>query len=374
MDEPKHIIIDARIRRSSTGRYTDRLVEHLQDLDDYHHYTILVQPGDPWKMRAKNFTTLPCPYPQFSLNPLHQLGFARQLYRLKPSLVHFTMTQQPLFYFGNIVTTTHDTTMYYFVRRGTTPLVLYKLKMGLYRFLVWWSHRKSKHIIVPTKTVAKEFGELQPFTAKKTVVTYEASEPALATHGVRPPGVRDDFILYVGTAFPHKNLPRLIEALEILNKKYPELTLVITGKREEKHLVELEEWAKNRPFYKNITLTGFVSDAELKWLYEHCKAYVFASLSEGFGLPPLEAMAHGAPVASSRASVMPEVYGDAAHYFDARSPKDIAAKTEDILRDKKLRKDLVKKGREQLKKYSWRKMAEETLLVYKEDLHETTDA
>jgi glycosyltransferase involved in cell wall biosynthesis len=264
--------------------------------------------------------------------------------------------------------------MYYFVRRGTTPLPLYRAKIGLYRFLVWWSHRKSKHIIVPTQTVAKEFAELQPFTKKKTVVTYEASESAMAVKSEKPESVDGDFLLYVGTAFPHKNLSKMVEALEVLNAKHPHLKLVITGKRDEKHMKDLLEWAKDRPGYKNMVLPGFVSDAELKWLYENCKVYVFTSLSEGFGLPPLEAMAHGAPVASSNASVMPEVYGDAAHYFDARKPKDIAAKIDDVLRDSKLRASLIKKGYEQGKKYSWSRMAEETLLVYKEDLGETVDA
>lgn len=374
MATPKHIVIDARIRRSTTGRYTDRLLEHLQELDNFHRYTILVQPDDPWKPKAHNFTSLPCPYPQFSLSPLHQLKFAWQLYRLRPSLVHFTMTQQPLPYFGRIVTTTHDTTMYYFVRRGSTPLLLYRVKMWLYRFLVWFSHRKSKHIIVPTQKVADEFRERQPFTKKKLVVTYEASEPPLKVKSKRPEGVEGDFLLYVGTAFPHKNLPKLIEALELLIKKQPQLKLVVTGNRTEKHMVELIAWAKQRPSFKNIILPGFVSEAELKWLYENCRAYVFASLSEGFGLPPLEAMAHGAPVVSSNASVMPEVYGDAAYYFDARNPEDMASKIEVVLSDKKLRADLIQKGYTQLQRYSWSKMAEETLIVYKEDLGEIQDA
>lgn len=371
MSEPKHIVIDARIRRSTTGRYTDRLVEHLQKIDTTHRYTILVQPDDPWKMQSENFTTLPCPYPQFSVNPSHQLGFAKQLYGLKADLVHFTMTQQPLLYFGTIVTTTHDTTMYYFVRRGSTPLPLYKAKMGLYTFLVWWSHRKSKHILVPTQTVAKEFAELQPFTRDKLVVTYEASEPAMAGKAEKPKDVDGEFILYVGTAFPHKNLFKMIEGMEELVKQHPNLKLVITGKREEKHAVELIAWAKQRPIYKNLIFPGFVSDAELKWLYEHCRAYVFTSLSEGFGLPPLEAMAQGAPVVSSNASVMPEVYGDAAHYFNAKDPKDMAAKVHEVITNDALRTSLIKKGHEQLKKYSWRKMAEETLTVYKQDLHES---
>jgi glycosyltransferase involved in cell wall biosynthesis len=360
----KHIVIDARIRRSTTGRYTDRLVTHLQDIDPVNRYTILVQPDDDWHLPAPNFTTLPCPYPQFSVNPLHQLGFAWQLYRLRADLVHFTMTQQPLLYFGNIVTTTHDTTMYYFVRRGSTPVPIYKMRMGLYRFLVWWSHKKSNRIITPTKTVAREYMARQPFTKPKLAVTYESSEPAMAQEAVRPAGIGKHFLLYVGTAFPHKNLPKMIEAFDILHAKQPDLQLVITGKREEKHLVELMAWAKSHPSFNAVVFPGFVSDAELRWLYEHCAVYLFTSLSEGFGLPPLEAMAHGAPVVSSDASCMPEVYGSGAYYCDATKPTDIAAKVTDVLTDKKLRNTLVANGYAQLKKYSWRTMAEETVDVY----------
>lgn len=365
----RHIVIDARIRRSSTGRYVDRLLEHLQDIDDYHKYTILLQPDDPWKPKNKNFRTVPCRYAQFSLNPVEQFGFAAQLYRLKPDLVHFTMSQQPLPYFGNIVTTSHDTTMYYFVRRGSTPLPIYKIKIGLYRFLVWQAHVKSKKIIVPTRTVAQEFIKLQPFTEKKLVVTYESSEPPLPVRAERPKGVDGEFIMYVGTAFPHKNLPKLIEAFDVLHAQRPELKLVIAGKHE-KHYFELIEWARTRPSFESIIFTGFVSDAELKWLYQHCRAYVFASLSEGFGLPPLEAMAHGAPVLSSNASCMPEVYGEAAHYFNARQPHDIAEKISEVLDNDKLRNQLIANGYEQLKKYSWHTMAEETMTVYKAALRE----
>lgn len=364
MTTPQHIVIDARIRRSTTGRYTDRLVEHLQNIDTYHRYTILVQPDDPWRMRAPNFSTLPCRYPQFSINPLHQIGFAWQLYRLRPNLVHFTMTQQPLLYFGNIVTTTHDTTMYHFVRRGSTPILLYKMKMALYRFLVWWSHKKSQRIITPSKTVATEYITRQPFTKHKIAVTYESSEPAMAMAAKRPAGIGDRFLLYVGTAFPHKNLPKMIDAFDIIHAKQPDMQLVITGKRDEKHLVELITWAKNHPSFNAIVFPGFVTDAELRWLYEHCTAYVFTSLSEGFGLPPLEAMAHGAPVVSSEASCMPEIYGNAAHYFDATKPTDIAAKITEVITNKTLRNTLIKNGYAQLKKYSWQTMAKETLDIY----------
>lgn len=361
----RHIVIDARIRRASTGRPIDRLVEYLQDIDHTNRYTILVQPDDEWIMRSANFTTLPCPYPQFSLNPAHQIGFARQLYGLKPDLVHFTMTQQPLCYFGNIVTMTHDTTMYHFIRRGTTPLLMFKLKMGLYKLLVWWSHRKSKKIIVPTQTVAKEFIARQPFTKKKIVVINEAAEPASTFKPVRPEvlDANDQFIMYVGTAFPHKNLPMLVKGFELLHEQRPELKLVLVGKRE-KHYEELAATVEKSSAQSSILITGFLPDEQTSWMYAHTKAYVFASLSEGWGLPPLEAMAHGAPVVCSNASVMPEVYGDAAHYFDARNPQDIAAKIGEVLDDDELRNQLIAHGHEQLKKYSWAKWARETLDVY----------
>src|SRR5688572_29223889 len=84
MSLEKHIVIDARIRRASSGRPLDRLVECLQDIDHQNRYTILVSPGDPWKMHSPNFTPLPCPFPQFSFNPLHEIRFAWMLYRLKP--------------------------------------------------------------------------------------------------------------------------------------------------------------------------------------------------------------------------------------------------------------------------------------------------
>lgn len=375
MITPKHIVIDARIRRASTGRPLDRLVEQLQDIDNFHRYTILVQPDDPWKMRAKNFHTVPCPYPQFSLNPLHQLGYARLLYGLRPDLVHFGMTQQPLLYFGNIVTMTHDLTMFKFIRRGTTPMPVYRFKIGLYKFLVRWSHMKSKRITVPTQWVADEVAKFQPSTKKKLVVTYESGELPKTGAAKKPAAVgKDDkFIMYLGTAFPHKNLSRLVEGFGILHEKHSDLKLVLVGKTE-KHYEELEQKVQSLPYAKDIIITGFLPDEEAKWLYEHCQAYVFASLAEGFGLPVLEAMGYKAPVVSSNASCLPEVYGNAAHYFDPLDPKDLAAKVEDVLNDKKLRDSLVKNGQEQIKKYSWRKFTEETLIVYKELLGETTDA
>jgi len=360
----KHIVIDARIRRSSTGRYTDRLVEHLQDIDHVNRYTILVEPDDNWKMHSPVFKTVPCPFPQFSFNPLDQLRFAWQVYRLRPDLVHFTMTQQPIFYFGRIVTTTHDLLMFHFIRRGTTPAPVYWLKMKLYHFLFWWGHRKSDRIIVPTHTVANELIEFQPFTKKKLAVTLEASEPPIKAAAVKPKDIPDNFIMYLGTAFPHKNVLTLCKAFELLHTSHPDVHLLLVGKKE-KHYLELEEQIASFTSADHIHITGFLPDEEVKWLYSHTKLYVTPSLGEGFGLTALEAMAHGAPVVSSNASVMPEVYGDAAVYCNPKDPEDIARQVAKVLDDDKLRNQLIAAGAKQVKRYSWKKMSEETLTVYK---------
>lgn len=374
MRDRKHIVLDARIRRTSTGRYVARLLDHLQTIDTFHRYTVLLHPEDDWHPTAPNFKALPCPYAQFSFNPLEQIGFMLQLIKLKPDLVHFTMTQQPLTYFGNIVTTTHDLTMFHFVRRGTTNPVVYWLKMKLYRFLFVWSHWKSKKVIVPTKFVAKDLIGYQPSTKKKVVVTYEAGDLPSGERSERPKMIQsnDKFIMYVGAAFPHKNLPRLVDAFDMLKKSHPNLKLILVGKREI-NSKELEEYARKYTSATDIIFTGFVSNGELKWLFEHASVYVFPSLSEGFGLPALEAMAYGTPVASSNASCLPEVYEDAVIYFDPQKPHDIAEKIDTILNDTSLQRKLAEKGYKQIKKYSWNTMAKETLLVYKETLGEITE-
>ncbi len=427
-----HIVIDARIRRASTGRPVDRLLEYLPDLDTEHRYTILTEPSDDWqspkaspqnnfpnsgqpfpaktspvsldvptgtspeseqlltrkssshnqesysaRMPNRKFKTVACKYRQFSFNPLQQIAYSWQLHKLKPDLVHFTMTgQQPLFYFGKQTTFTHDLTMLAYVRPGKLPLWLHKIRMLGYRLLLWQSHKKAVKIMVPTEYVKDAVTKYHLFTSRKVVVTPEASEPPLAGREQQPAFAHDsqlmthDFLLYVGSAFPHKNLDRLIESFEILKEQHPNLILLLVGKKEY-HSKQLQKWARKRMYADDIIFTGFVPDEELKWLYTHAAAYIFPSLSEGFGLPGLEAMVHGCPVVSSSATCLPEVYGDAAVYFDPEDIADMAEKINQVLASPKLQEDLAAKGRKQAQKYSWRRMAEQTLAVYREVLSES---
>ncbi len=363
-----HIVIDARMRRSSTGRYVDRLLTYLQLIDTQSRYTVLLEPDDPWKPTAKNFKPVPCHFRQFSFNPFSQIAFSRQLYKLKADLVHFTMSgQQPLFYFRRQVTTTHDLTMFKYARKGKLPAWLHWLRMKGYRLLMWQSHRKAAAILVPTHYVRDDVAKFHLFTNRKIVVTPEAAD--LPTPEATTPPLAytsGEFILYVGTAFPHKNLQRLVKAFAIVQTSYPTLKLFLTGKKEY-HARKLERWIQAQGV-SGAVFTNRVSDAELKWLYTHGAAYIFPSLSEGFGLPGLEAMAHGCPVVSSNATCLPEVYGEAAIYFDPKDTEDIAKTIIKVLADKKLREKLIENGHHQVRRYSWKRMAEQTLAVYQQTL------
>ncbi len=369
----KKIVIDARELRTSTGRYIERLLYYLQQIDNEHDYIVLLKPQDivGWQPTSKHFTKMLCPYKEFTFS--EQLGFLQQLNKIRADLVHFPMVQQPILYRGNTVTTMQDLTTCRF-RNPTKNWLVFTVKQQVYKFVNWYVPRKSTRVITPTEYVKRDITDFAGVRPEKLIVTHEAADPI--PYSPVPPSLpilqKTNFIMYVGRPLPHKNLGHLIEAFTILQKTYPSLHLVFVGKKDTMY-GQIENGVRAMGT-KNVVFTDFVSEAELRWLYENCAVYVFPSLSEGFGLPGLEAMLHSAPVASSNATCLPEVYGEAAQYFNPLDIQDMATKIAEVLGDEKLRTQLVKKGHEQAKKYSWHRMAEETLLVYKEALGETTDA
>jgi len=366
MKNGRHIVIDARIRPSGTGRYVDRLLAHLQTIDSTNDYTILLRNDDSWTPEAANFKVKHVGFPQFSFNPWDQIAFPWILYRLKPDLVHFSMTQYPLLYFGKIVTTTHDTTMLYYTHKKDKPAFYHWLKEQGYKLLLWAGHRKAKKIIVPTYAVKKDLVRHQHFTLPKIEVTLEATEPPLGITASRLEDLASDeqFIAYVGTNFPHKNNRALIDAFEYLAKKHPKLKLVFVGKIEFFY-EQLIDYARTKThLFDRVKFVGYITDEELKWVYQNAKVYAFPSLSEGFGLPGLEAMTHGLAVVASDIPTLKEVYGDAAHYCDPFDTKSIAKAIDEVLCDQNLRKDLIRKGHARVKLFSWKRMAQQTKKVY----------
>ena len=362
----KHIIIDARIRRASTGRPVDRLLTFLPKLDTVNHYTVLVEKSDPIEIDAPNFRIMRVDYRQFSLNPWQQIGYSAKLYNLKPSLVFFTMTgQAPLFYFGKNVTLTHDLTMLRFVRAKNIPQIVHKIKMLGYKLLFWKGNKFAEIIFTPSEFVKKDLLRYMPSTKNKISVTYEAGSEPLNVKPKRPKSssISKPFIFHVGSPFPHKNIENLVKAFESLKNKHPKLKLVLSGKKEY-YFEELENWVKDRKYAEDIIITGYISDNELKWLYQNASAYVLPSLSEGFGLPGLEAMANNCPLVSSNATCLPEIYEDAAHYFNPEDYQDMSEKIDQVISDKKISSKLVKAGKKQVDKYSWHKMTKEIYEAY----------
>lgn len=357
----KRIVIDARESGTSTGRYVDKLIEHMHKLKPPFEIIILTKPDRVEHIGriAPGFKTIEADFEEFTF--AEQIGLWRLIRSLKPDLVHFTMTQQPVIYNGYTVTTVHDLTTARFTNPAKNPII-FKFKQLVYRGVIRWVAHKSARIITPSEFVKKDLVKFAKIKPSKVVVTHEAADRI--TDLAKP--VEDiqlaPFIMYVGRPLPHKNLRRLMEAYSLVKQRVPQLKLVLVGKKDDNY-ERLAQWA-DKEHIQDIIFTGHVSEGQLKWLYRHAGAYVFPSLSEGFGLPGLEAMVHGAPVVASKASCLPEIYGKAAHYFDPENVLDMSEAIAEVVTDMELRRNLIDNGVEQSRRYSWTRMAAQTLQVY----------
>ena len=212
--------------------------------------------------------------------------------------------------------------------------------------------------------------------ASKIEVIYNALDERLAT----PPSeaevarVRErfqlssPFILYTGNIKPHKNVDRLIEAFAILRRRRADdLKLLIIGDEISKYS-NLRRLVHRFQLHQHVRFLGFVPEETLLVLYRLAAAFVFPSLYEGFGLPPLEAMASGTPVITSNVSSLPEVVGDAALLIDPMDPAALADAMWRVLEEPALRADLIRRGCQRVKAFSWAQSAARTREVYAEVL------
>ncbi len=359
------IVIDARESGTSTGRYTDKMIEHMHQLGTKHEVVLLAKAHRRKYLReiAPSFQLVITPFREFSFG--EQVGFKKQIEGLRADLVHFPMVQQPVRYRGRVVTTMQDLTTIRFRNPAKNPMV-YWIKQQIYKWVNQRAAHKSVAIITPTQFVKDDIVAYTHIKPEKVTVTLESADPIID----KPEPVLDlagqQYIMYTGRPTPHKNLGRLIEAFALMQSTRPELHLVLVGKKDANY--QRHEAKVKSSHIPNVIFTDFVPDAQLRWLYEHCTAYVFPSLSEGFGLPGLEAQIHGAPVVSSNATCLPEVYGDSVAYFDPLSIEDMAAKIGEVVDDPIIRDDLKEKGKQNVAKYSWTHMAEQTLAVYEKAL------
>ena len=178
--------------------------------------------------------------------------------------------------------------------------------------------------------------------------------------------IKPPFFLQVGRLDPHKNVHRLIEAFAILKKEHqaPQTLVVIGGRHLKEYTLEVEETIKRLNLEKSVMLAPYIEEADMPALYNLCDLYTYVCVNDGFSLPLVEAMKCGAPIVTSNLSVFPEVAADSAYYVDPFNPQEIAAGIWKVLNDEALKKELVAKGFERAKVFSWQKAAQDLINIY----------
>jgi glycosyltransferase involved in cell wall biosynthesis len=234
--------------------------------------------------------------------------------------------------------------------------------------------RRARRVLTVSEASKQDILHYLKVPAEKVEVIYNALDERLAV----APSAEDidrvrqrflltsPFVLYSGNIKPHKNVERLIEAFSLLRKGGREdLKLVIIGDEISKY-PGLRRLVHRLQLDRQVRFLGFVPDATLAALYGLASVFVFPSLYEGFGLPPLEAMAFGTPVVTSNVSSLPEVVGDAALLIDPLSPSEISAAIARVLDDDALRAELVRRGYERVRTFSWARSVKRIREVYAE--------
>jgi len=367
--------IDCRMystRFTGIGRYVFELTENLFRLDAQNEYVLFFNEPEYGQFTPPrgNIKKVAVNAPHYSFS--EQVKFFRILYREKIDVMHFTHFNAPIFYRKPSVVTIHDLTLsFYPGKKMNNPL-----HHAAYNITLKSAINNAKKVIAVSRHTKKDLQNLFRIPEEKIQVIYEGVDenfqPLKNEHlnltvqtkyGIRPP-----YILYTGVWRSHKNLPNLIKSFSILKKDYLfDGSLVITGRHDPLYAPEIFQLTSSLGLDRDVIFTGMVPDSDLLSLYAGASVYAFPSLYEGFGLSPLEAMQCGIPVAASNASCIPEICGkENALYFDPLNPDDIAEKQNTILIDSSVRNTLIKNGHNHVKKFSWEKMAEETLFIYKQ--------
>ena len=379
--------IDCRIiglKNAGIGRYVDRLVEGLLSKDSANEYVLITRADEPISHATACHTVnnkascklVQVNIPHYSLK--EQLLLPSLVKSLKVDFMHYPNFNTPILSNIPYVITIHDLIKHSSRGKETTTKQgwLYWFKYLGYHAGFYLSVKRAKKIIVPTKAVKSELEKFYSLPPEKVVVTYEGVDDKFAINQpfadllvkstMKKYAIVKPYLLYVGAVYPHKNIERLIDAVKIINQQpLTQLQLVVVCGRS----IFWERLAKKVVDKKAegcVNLVGFAPDEDLKVLYNQARAFVFPTLAEGFGLPGLEAMAASTPVICSNISVLKEVYGDCAVYFDPLSVDDMAEKITSVLSDENLRFSVISKSNKLYPRYQWSKMVEETLKVYDE--------
>lgn len=388
-----HIGIDARffgLENKGLGRYTKELVEQLDKINQkattrdeqgmsIEYYIFLRNDNfNDYQPQAKNIHKVKANYRWYSWG--EQIFFPQLLSKYKLDLVHFTHFNAPIFYRGKFVITIHDLILFHYPTIKNTALnrFSYFFKLSMYHLVIRVVAKRAKLIIAISKFTKKDIIKSLRVVRKKIRVVYEGAEFTFSQRYIQKNvrkerqikdtvfkkyGILNRYLLYVGNAYPHKNLERLVLAFKTVNiKDKNKIQLILVGKKD--YFYErLEKFIKEKNI-KNIIITDYISDYELEELYSRAELFVFPSLYEGFGLPPLEALVRGVPVISSSKSSLLEILDNNVKYFDPEDMQSMKKSIEEALLDRSV--TLTPKEIKEIKnKYNWEKMTQKTVAIYR---------
>ena len=372
-----HIGIDAHAIGAQQGgneTYIRNLLTALAELDQENQYTLyfsVAQAAEAWRNRYANFAVrlLPPPTPLVRV----PLALALELRRRPVDVLHVQYTAPP-FCPAPIVTTIHDLAFEHlpetFTRRGKAQL----------RLTVRRTARHAAHILTVSEFSRQDIINTYRLPLDRITVTHNGCEAQFTPHPAlereaeiikQKFGIARDYLLALGSVQPRKNLVRLLRAYARLREQQPEfrLQLVVVGRQLWLYKEVLRE-IKKQNFAADVIVTGYASDEDLPALYRSAVALVYPSLFEGFGLPPLEAMACGTPVITSNSSSLPEVVGNAALLVNPYEETDLAQAIWKLTNDATLRARLRQAGIQQAGQFTWHAAAAKTLAIYRAIAHQ----
>jgi len=383
---PLRIVLDARrVSDFGIGTYIRNLVRALARLDYENHYVLISSsPSVPeFADLPQNFERIA--YTRENRSGLAQIGFSLFLRTLNADVFHLPLNAVPLWMPQPYLVTTHDMSTLLFLDQSG-------YRASVRRFFLRRGLERADRVMAVSSATRRDVESVLGISPGRIQVVYNAPDPVfccaenspMAAAGgeafAYPPEtqrvldryhIHYPFLLYVGRTNAQKNIPRLVEAFAVLRGEiqecaaYRDLRLIIIGDEIARQPALRQAVIQSR-VESAVRFLGFVPIETLRAFYQLASAFVFPSLYEGFGLPPLEAMACGTPVVCSNVSAMPEVVGDAAIKVNPENVFDIARGMREVLLDARLRARLIAQGFEQVKRFSWDRTAREVHQVYLE--------